>query len=415
MKLNRLILKLGYNTGIQIFGRGFNTVLSLLTVILLTRYLGTDGYGNFNLVFAYLSTFNITADFGLNLGVIKEFSKKKIQEDRAYGSFLSLKLILALISLALSILFLLLTPYTFEQKVAISIGTIAVLFSNLIGYTTTIFQKNSRLDLVALVDSLSRLISVVLIMLFIYWGYGLYVIVATVLVGNLGGLIVGIFLSLKFVRISFNFDKAIIKQLVKISFPIGLTLVIASLYFKIDTIILSLFKDSSDVGIYTLSYKALENILVVWSFYMASFYPEIARLEHSNKSKVDRLFRSSVMLAIISGILLLIISYTLAPLIIIILGGEDFKSSIDTFRILSMSLPFFFLSNIFYFYFIVKNKKKIVFIALCLSLLVNVILNVILVPRASYIGTSISTVITEIFLVLAYVLVLYNQIRYEKN
>ena len=71
---NSILYKIGFNTLIQFIGKAVSVLLGLATVALLTRYLGLAGYGNFTLVFAYMSFFGVFADFGLQLAIVRELS-----------------------------------------------------------------------------------------------------------------------------------------------------------------------------------------------------------------------------------------------------------------------------------------------------------------------------------------------------
>ena len=103
-----------------------------------------------------------------------------------------------------------------------------------------------------------------------------------------------------------------IKKIVKSSFPIGIAALLATLYFKVDTIMLSVMKSATDVGIYSFSYNIFENIIVLWAFYMASVYPLLS-LAKNNKAKFDYLLHYSFFVAIIFSVAAIVIGYALAP------------------------------------------------------------------------------------------------------
>ena len=59
--------KLAYNTIIQFAGKILTTILGIVIIALMTRYLGKEGFGQYITVVAFLSFFGIIVDFGLNL------------------------------------------------------------------------------------------------------------------------------------------------------------------------------------------------------------------------------------------------------------------------------------------------------------------------------------------------------------
>ncbi len=142
----------------------------------------------------------------------------------------------------------------------------------------------------------------------------------------------------------------------------------------------------------------LENLLLLWGFYMASVFPLLTKLKTTDKQKFNYLFRSTFLIAIGSSIVLTAISYLFAPVIVYLLGGIHFNSSIPAFRILIFSLPFLFLNNSFYYYFLIKNRFSIFVFSISIAFISNVLINIIAIPRYGYLAASITTVITEVVL-----------------
>ena len=190
--MRNIFYRIGYNTLVQVFGKVISTVLSFISIGLLTRYLGQEGFGNYSLVFAYLSIFGIFSDLGLQLTMVRELAQKK--ESSIYSSFFWTKFFLVIFSTILSWLFLLFFPYSRFLKIAILIASFGFALGSLNNFGMVIFQANLRLDLLTLVDAFSRTIAVGFIFVFISLGKGLYSILNTILIGNLAGSFLIIFL-----------------------------------------------------------------------------------------------------------------------------------------------------------------------------------------------------------------------------
>lgn len=400
---------IGINTFIQIIGKVINVLLGFITVSLLTRYLGTGGYGSFTITFTYISFFSIFADFGLQLLVIRELSHKQELEDIIYGTYLGLKLFLVCLSVIFPLLFLGILPYSLMEKWGIVIAAVAVGFSSFSGFGSTIFQYKTRLDYLTYADIFTKIITVLCIFLFVFLKFNFYFIVGSVLIGNILGLLLQILFIKKLQGFSFKFNYIYAKKLIYRTIPIGATLLFSITYFKLDTLMLSIFRDSTQVGIYSLAYKILENILVLWSFYMASTYPLLTKYYHQKKTKEYlNLVKVSLGTLVISSIIIMIFTFSLAQWVITILGGHAFYSSVLPLRILVFSVPFFFLNNFFYFYNLTMSRNYILVSGLIFSLLTNALLNILVIPHYGYVGASITTVVTEILLTLFYCYMKYG-------
>src|SRR5258708_6058429 len=149
--MDRMLLKIGFNTGIQLAGKVVSVILSMVTVFLLTRYLGASGYGNFMLAFTYVSFFSALADFVLHSSMVRELSQHEHDAMRM-GSFLWTKVGLVLVSSLGAAFLLLFFPYSISVKLGILIAILAVAVSGITNYGMIIFQSRIRLDLVTLID-----------------------------------------------------------------------------------------------------------------------------------------------------------------------------------------------------------------------------------------------------------------------
>jgi len=399
-----IFYKIGYNTSVQIFGKIITSLLGFLTIGILTRYLGQEGFGNFNLVFAYLSFFGIFGDLGLQISMIRELAKNNLPE-KIYGSYFWLKLFLITVSMILAIILLIFFPYSPLLKMAIIMGALAYSLGLLNNYGVVIFQANLRLDYVTAMEVLVKIVTTLLILLFVYLRVGLVKLLATVFLGNLAGSILIILLLNKLVKLSFVFDLNLAKKLFFRSLPIGLISLLSIFYFKIDTLLLAYFKGAGPVGIFSLAYGLIENILVLWGYYIASYYPLYSKFirQDALKKQAASLFKNSYIISLACSLVILMAGYLAAPMIINILGGSEFRESLTALRVLLFSVPLFFLNNLFYHTFLSRNKETIPLVGVGFSLLISIILNLIFIPKYSFLGTSLSVIAAQAFLAIFYI------------
>jgi len=403
--MKSIFYRIGFNTFIQILGKGISIILGFISVGLLTRYLGQEGFGNFTLVFAYLSLFGILADFGLQLTMVRELAKKESLPKKIYGTYFWLKVFLVIISTLLAIICLLFFPYSRFLKIGIIVASMGVAVGVLNTYGAVIFQANLRLDLVTAVDVLTKIITTIFIVLFVLLKSSFYSILVTILIGNLAGTILIIFLIKKLITFNLVFNLNLAKKLIIQSFPVGFISVLALFYFKIDTLILSIFRGANEVGIYGLAYKIIENLLVLWGFYIATLYPLLSNLLSKRKTiEAVELWRKSLLISLGFSATIIVIGYIFAPLVIQILGGREFGGSVIALRILLFSLPLFFVNNLFYHTFLAKNETRWPLLAISSSLIFNLILNLIFIPKWGYIAAAFNTLITEGYILVCYFL-----------
>jgi O-antigen/teichoic acid export membrane protein len=416
MKIDRMYRKIVVNTFAQFGSKGASVLLSLLSVSLLTRYLGREGYGDFTLVFTYISLFAVLSDIGFNQMVIREFARNEQKSLAIKASFLNLKLILNALAILLPIIVLPFFPYSNYLKTAIIIGSFAVATGNMVSYGTSILQSQLKLDLVALLDLIMKVVTVIAIIWFTQIHLNFYYIIGTVFIGNLAGLVSAFLFVRKHLAFRFFLDMDLVKRIIKLGIPVGISSFLAVLYFKVDTLMLSMMRSSADVGIYGLSFKLLDNILMLWALYMASIFPLWSKFfAHSDHAKYKSLLKNTLFVLVGLSAIIIFCGYAFTPLIMRILGGSKFFASMLPFKILLIAVPLFFLNNIFYNMILSFGKTKYLIQPLILSLVVNIVLNFYAIPRYGYIGTSVTTVLTELLTSVTYCYILYTKFKAESS
>ena len=163
----KILTSLQWNTGIQLFGKGIAFLLSIVSISVLTRYLGVSGYGNFTLIFTYLSFFELFADFGMQLAIVRQFANQKQTQALWQGTFFWLKVMGIVCAVSVALAVSLVFPYSSEVRMGLLVGAGAVALSWLSGFSNALFQSRMRLDIVSIVDTITRFASLCLILFFV--------------------------------------------------------------------------------------------------------------------------------------------------------------------------------------------------------------------------------------------------------
>ena len=107
-----LAKKVAHNTIIQIAGKAVSTVLGLLALAFITRYLGRTGFGEYTTVLTFLTFFAVIADFGLTLVTVQMISVRGADENKILNNIFGLRLASIIIVLLLAPLTVSLFPYS---------------------------------------------------------------------------------------------------------------------------------------------------------------------------------------------------------------------------------------------------------------------------------------------------------------
>jgi len=405
--------KIAYNVIFSSVAKVISTVLALVVIGIITRSLGKEGFGNYATVLAVLAFFAALADLGLNQISVREISKTGADEKKIIGNVFTLRIFSALAIIIISPLLIWILDYPAEVERGILIVAFSFLFSSTYQILNGIFQKNLAMDKVALSELMGKIIQVVFVALAFKWKLGFDWIMAALLFNSLASFILVFFWSRKYIHFCLQIDLAYWKIFLKESFPLGISAVITFAYFKMDTLILSYLKSSAEVGVYNVAYKVLENITFFPAMIIGLVTPILAKNIFDNREEFKKIADKTFRVFIILVIPLLVGTLFLADDVVRVIGGNGFSESAGVLRILVFSLALIFFGNFFNAILIVGNLQKKLLWVFLLAAATSISLNLIFVPRFSYLASAFASLTTEAVVVILGAYLTFSKIKYR--
>ena len=173
--------------------------------------------------------------------------------------------------------------------------------------------------------------------------------------GALATLIVTWSLTRRLAPVRFRVDPAVWRGLLIAAVPLGLALAINALYFRADTLIISLYEPYDQVGLYTLAYRVLELALVVGTVFLNTTFPVLSEAVARDEARARRAIQISADVCVMLGVPLVAAGLVLAPQIIELAGGEDFEDAAAPLRILLAAGALAWVNGVFGFALIAKR------------------------------------------------------------
>lgn len=277
---------LAQNAALQIAGKATATILGVLTVAVLARYLGVEGYGQLTIILTFLSIFAVIVDFGLTLTTVQMISEKEANEEEILGNLMSLRIISAVLFLALAPVIALLFPYDDIIKMGIAIGAVSYLFGSTAQMMIGVFQKRLMMGRAVTAELLNRSLVFLGALFAPFFGLSLVGILMIFVVGNALQLLTILIFTSKLVKVGLKFNSKVWKTILIRSWPIGASIFFNLIYLRGDILFLSLYRSEAEIGIYGAAYKVVDVITVVPVMYMGLILP-ILIVKWSAKSKID--------------------------------------------------------------------------------------------------------------------------------
>ena len=391
---------IGKNSAALFIAQILSYVLAFFYTLYMARYLGADGYGSISLAISLTGIFGILVDMGLNTLLIREVARDKSKTNSFISNTALMKIFLSLFTLGAIYVFVNLSDYSEQVKALIYIVYISVVigsYSNIFG---AVMQAEEKMEYVSVSTIISGLVIFFGTLIGIYFSLDvIYFAVLYVISNGLNFIYISLIYLWKFsfpkIEIDFGFWKPVLKE----AWPFGFTSLSGQLYTYVDTVMISLMQGTLVVGWYSAAYRLILTLLFVPTAVNIAIFPVMSRLYTSSKESLILLNERYFKYMLILGIPLGFGTTFLADKIILLIFGAEYAPSIIALQILIWTTVFTFIGASFVQLLQSINKQLILTKISFICLVFNVIFNLILIPKYSYIGASVVTLITEIILV----------------
>lgn len=446
------------NTAWQMLGKVIVSLLGIITVKLITNYLSTGAYGNYTIIYEYIAFFAIAADFGLFTIAVREMSHDERQISKIVGNVLSLRTFLSIVILGIASAIAFFIPK--YQGTPIPIGIIlAAIATALIlinGAVVSVLQTYLKMQYATISLVLGKILIVGYLFLTVFVIYptnpdlGFYHLLIAGIIGNAGMLILSYFLTRHFSEVHYRFDFGFWKDVLFKAMPYGIALILGTVYFRIDSILLYFMRSSHEVGIYGVPMRILEMLTILPLYFMNSVLPVLTRKIAEKSQKVKEIIQYSFDFLFLAGLPTVVGGVILAFPLIFVVSSTQFLSGWhctnnlaatftsqeiaeseclkaekgftlpDDALYLADSKPFFyqvgsdiameillismllaFLNNIFIFTLVALGKQTKILLINFGGVVSHVLISLFLIPYYGIIGAAVAATVTEAFILLA--------------
>ncbi|KJS78886.1 flippase [Desulfosporosinus sp. BICA1-9] len=393
----RLVLK---NAAALSVASVLSKAISAVVGISVARYLGPEIFGEYSAALAFVSTFILFADFGLSNYMVQEGSRDERVLPLYLGNTLLFKVItsLAIYALMLALMY----PAGYNESIR---GMIMVLglASGLNALDATVynyFQAKQQMYFAALYQFASTfLIGAITILVVVKQGNVLLITVAQLTTA----ILISFFLYVHLRRhIRLEFDLSRLAGMLKAGFPYGIAVIFLFVYFQINIFLLSLMRPPVEVGIYSAAYRLIAILLFIPGILTSVLYPILFQLGVESKEKhrgtIEKIFKVLSAVGIPGSVLLFVLA---DPLLTWLYNGR-FPESVPIMMILSWFFALECLSFSLGDVLTTTDRQWTRAKIQGSAALINIVINLYAIPRYGIYGASVATLITELYVYVAF-------------
>ena len=387
--------KIFKNTGYLFVSGIISKALFLMQIIFIARYLGTAGLGKYTFVFAFGGLFFILSNPGLTDLTTREISRNKSKTGKYLGNLLVIKLGLCLVASLLMIVVINLMNVPQELKVGIYLICLILSIDAFIWVFYSVFRAYEKMLYEAITLLIHNMIIVGLVIYLLIRGYGFIWLISAFVIGKTVGLIITAYFSYKLLpKPLLKVDLRLWKHLMIKSIPFLVIFFFSSIIYRIDLVMLQFFKGETIVGLYGAADTIIRNLILFPLVFIISVYPSLSKYSIKNKDKLYYLYKKSFLYVFLFSLFIVIGCFISGKFIILLMFGKEFIESVFILKLISIGGFFLFLSIINVYYLNAINKPAMNVKIFIVGAVINIILNLMLIPMYSYTGAAISSIIS---------------------
>tara|TARA_Y100000310_G_C20696429_1_gene826066 strand:+ start:3210 stop:4736 length:1527 start_codon:yes stop_codon:yes gene_type:complete len=400
---SRLMKNVLKGVGFLFLGIIFSKLFNYVFRIIIARYLGPGDYGLFSLALAVVGVLVTLSLLGLPQGIVRYVAQYKARQDskRLNGVIVTSMKLSVFMSLIFSILL-----YIFAESVAVilfskpemlgllQLMAVAIPLTVIITNLEKVVLAFQRVEYITISRNFSEnLVKVILSIIFVSLGFGIVWVASAYLFSIFVGIVLLFyFLHNKVHRLSSVIRNrvSVSKKLLRFSLPLLFTDVFTFLLVWTDTLILGYFVTSADIGIYNAAVPTAMLVYMVPTTLRTMFYPVMS--EYYSLGRNVKAFYQRV------SDWLLFLTLPVAAFLVMFreefLGfffGDVYVEGATVLMVICLAYFVYALANTPHIMLYVKKKTKLIMFNTVVAVLVNIGLNLYLIPRYGLLGAALAT------------------------
>lgn len=392
---------------------------TFLIFVILARQLGPNKFGIFSSALSTVTMFTLLVSFGIPQLWLKIFGKEGINGVRWFSSSIRLILIFSCIVSLIIGIWSLYGPHDEQTKsilfilISYMIGQVVI---ELVSSKLQLEEKYIRLALWQLLPNLIRLILVILLKYFFYEQIDGIKIASIYCFTSALFILLGVYqlnqmpkrsFELQGHKVQYNEElvKPKIRELLSQTWPFGVSTIFAFIYVQSDIILVNYISGDSEAGFYRVSFIILTAIyLFPTVLYQKFLLPKFHRWSNHDRKKFYTAYKNGNIVMLISGTIAMFIIWATSSWIIPLVFGKNYFNSISLTNIVALTIPMYFLAYSAGAVLVTQSHMKLKVKIMGGVALINLGLNIILIPLYNAHGAAITTVISNLILLIFYYL-----------
>ena len=378
-------------------------IVDFAFAIIIVRLLGPVGQGKFALAIVFIGYFDLFTNFGLDMLLTREIARQRDKANYYLNNSIALRLILWLLSLPLIAAYLYVMKLPMDTTITIIVFAVSLVPSNLAKAVSSVFYGFEKMEFTAAVTVITTVLNAVFRAIVLLAGMGIIGLAWASVFSNVGTMLVFFYaLYTQLFRPWIQVDGKAMRWMLVESYPLLMNHLLATVFFRIDALLMRpLLGNAADaaLGYYSTAYKFIDGLNIIPSYLTVAVFPVMSRYAQGAGDALRRSYIMTLRLLLLIALPVSVGTCLLADRIILLaFGPKMLPGSGEALAILIWFLPFSFINSVTQYALVAVNQQRFLTRAFLIGAGFNIVANLILIPRYSFIGAAVTTVLSEFVL-----------------
>jgi O-antigen/teichoic acid export membrane protein len=392
--------------GVLVVGRYAVAALAWVGTLIVVRELSVSAFGRYQLIFSLLGIIGFIADLRLSRIVLRDVMAAEGEAaGEIIGSYLGMRLVIGVISYAIAMAWVLIASYPSDVVWGTAIAGLNLVILSAAFAIILLFEARLWLRDVAIANVLGQIVQTGFTIAVSVLGVASILWFSWSTVANAVALTLWLVLVMgRTVRVRVRVEWLRWWVWLKEAAPLALGAALDTVYFRIDIVMLSLLDTYRAVGVYSVGYKFSD---LLGALPLAVVTPALTMLVAawpSDPGAFRRTFRHALIILTVGAVGAVVVFTIFAEPLVTLFYTDRYEEATDAARLLVVGQGLHFFTLLAFSTLVAVGRNRLYPIAMLVGVVLNVGLNVILIPEFSYMGSGWATVVTEVIVlaVLAY-------------
>jgi O-antigen/teichoic acid export membrane protein len=351
---------------------------------------------------------------GLTILSIREIARNNEKAPIYLGKTVILKVWLSIGAFVAISVFAAFTDMADDTRIMVYLLGGCIIFQNMGMLFSSAMQAGEQMQYLFVAEIIEKMFLLIFSMLMLKRGNGLISIgIIYLLAGILYCTVNVFFVYWKFFKPIYEIDLKFWKDSLKQSLPMAMIGIISMINYHADIVMLGKIKGEEVAGLYGVSYQIFFALATFPGAFLSAAFPSMSRFFKESEEMLIMSYRKSLKVIVGSALPVSVGTFLMSSRVIEVLFGSQYNTSGEALRLLSLALIFSYVNALAGYFLTSIDRQMLIVKIICFTTSLNVILNLILIPKYSYTGAVVATIVSEALFFLIFMIVLPAE--YKKN